>query len=152
MTQPANITRPAIETGGPRSGSLGARASLAFKILAALGVFGVVLAMLPGTVTVSTLLAVTVNGAGTALAAVYVAEAIGLDRRRPWAVAAARPCSSSLPRQASTWPWSRGARAGSGAPGDGQRAWIVNPGPEPGLKNGSPMISLAPLLRYRIQI
>ena len=91
MTQSADIVRPVIETGGPRSGSLEARASLAFKILAALGVFGVVLAMIPGTVPASTLLAVMVNGAAAALAAVYVAEAIGLDRRRPWAVAAARP-------------------------------------------------------------
>jgi len=91
MTQSADIVRPAIETEGPRSGSLEARASLALKILAALGVFGVVLAMFPGTVPVSTLLAVMVNGAAAALAAVYVAEAVGLDRRRPWAVAAARP-------------------------------------------------------------
>jgi hypothetical protein len=91
MTQSANIVRPAVETEGPRSGSLEARASLAFKILAAVGVFGVVLAMFPGTVPVSTLLTVMVNGAAAALAAVYVAEAVGLDRRRPWAVAAARP-------------------------------------------------------------
>ena len=91
MTQSADIVGPAIETEGPRSGSLEARASLAFKILAALGVFGVLLATFPGTVPVSNLLAVTVNGAAAALAAFYVAEAIGLDRRRPWAVAAARP-------------------------------------------------------------
>jgi hypothetical protein len=91
MTQSADIVRPAIDTEGPRSGSLEARASLAFKILAAFGIFGVVLATFPGTIPVSTLLTVMVNGAAAALAAVYVAEAIGLDRRRPWAVAAARP-------------------------------------------------------------
>jgi hypothetical protein len=91
MTQSADAVRPAIETEGPRSGSLEARASLAFKILAALGVFGVVLAMFPGVVPVSAFRTVMVNGAGAVLAAVYVAEAIGLDRRRPWAVAAARP-------------------------------------------------------------
>ncbi len=91
VTQSANIVGPAIETGGPRSGSLEARASLAFKILAAVGVFAVVLAMIPGAVPVSTLRTVMVNGAGAALAVVYVAEALGLDRRRPWAVAAVRP-------------------------------------------------------------
>ena len=85
-----------IETSGPRSGSLEARASLALKILAAVGVFGVVLAMFPGIVPVSTLYTVMVNGAAAALAAVCVAEALGLDRRRPWAVAAVRPLLVAL--------------------------------------------------------
>jgi hypothetical protein len=91
MTQSADIVRPVIETEGPRSGSLEARTSLALKILAAFGVFGVVLAMFPGTIPVSMLRTVMVNSAGAALVAVYVAVAVGLDRGRPWAVAAARP-------------------------------------------------------------
>jgi hypothetical protein len=91
MTQSANTVRPAIETEGPRPGSLEDRASLAFKVLAVVGVFGVVLAMFPGTVPVSILRSLMINGAAAALAAVYVAEASGLDRSRPWAVAAVRP-------------------------------------------------------------
>ena len=91
MTQSAGIVGLAIGAEGPRSGSLEARASLALKILAVLGVFGIVLAMFPGIVPVSTLLTVTVNLAIAGLAVVYVAVAIGLDHRRPWAVAAVRP-------------------------------------------------------------
>ena len=91
MTQSADVVRPAIETEGPRSGSLEARTSLALKILAAVGVFGVALAMFPGTIPVSTLRTAMVNGAAAALVALYVAVAVGLDRGRPWAVAAARP-------------------------------------------------------------
>ena len=103
MTQSADVIGPAIETGGPSSGSLEARASLALKILAVLGVFSVVLAMFPGVIPVSTLHTVMVTGAAAALAAVCVAEAIGLDHRRPWAVAAVRPLLILLAASGLLW-------------------------------------------------
>jgi hypothetical protein len=79
------------EPKGPTVGSLEARASLALKALAAISVVGVLFAVLPVDVPDATLLAVAYNAAALAVAALYLAEALGLDRNRPWAVAAVRP-------------------------------------------------------------
>lgn len=79
------------EIVAPQAGSLEARASLALKLLAGVNVAGVVLAMFSPLVPVSTLLTVTFGSAAAVAAALYVVEARGLDRRRPWAVTAVRP-------------------------------------------------------------
>lgn len=89
-------TRASFDLGPPEiaplhSGSLEARASLALKILAAINVAGVVLAQFPPPVPQSLLRAVTFNLAAAALAALEIAVARALDRRRPWAVATVRP-------------------------------------------------------------
>jgi len=79
------------ENAGPDAGSLEARAALALKILAAIEVGGMVLAMFPPTPPVSMFHTVMFNLAAGALAVLFVTEARGLDRSRPWAVATARP-------------------------------------------------------------
>ncbi|MEO8273599.1 MAG: hypothetical protein ABI620_06010 [Chloroflexota bacterium] len=91
MTDFSTIRRIALELPGPESGTLEARASIAFKILALLGYGGVVLAMFPGSTPVATLLTAAFNIAAFLLASVLLIVALGLDRRRPWAVAAVRP-------------------------------------------------------------
>ncbi|MBI2780371.1 MAG: hypothetical protein HYX55_01075 [Chloroflexi bacterium] len=83
--------RRIAELEGLNPGSLEARASIGLKILAVMNIGGVVLAMFPGVAQVSTLFVVTFNTAGGLLAVVYLAGAFGLDRRRPWAIAAVRP-------------------------------------------------------------
>jgi hypothetical protein len=80
-----------IEIEGPNSGSAEARASLALKLLAALNIGAVVLAMFPGLQEVAVLFTVAFHFAGALLAVVYLAVAFALDRRRPWAAAAVRP-------------------------------------------------------------
>jgi hypothetical protein len=74
----------------PDTGSLEARASLALKILAAINVAGIVLAMFPPIPPVSSFLTFMFNLGAGALAVLYVVEARALDLRRPWAVAAVR--------------------------------------------------------------
>ncbi|MEW5989773.1 MAG: hypothetical protein AB1736_00310 [Chloroflexota bacterium] len=83
------MTEPEIL--GPVPGSLEARASLALKILAAIDVAAVVISLFPPPDPMSWLQAVTFNTSTGFLAAVYVVVAVALDRRRPWAYAAARP-------------------------------------------------------------
>lgn len=83
--------RRIAELEGLNPGSLEARASIGLKILAAFNIGGVVLAMFPGIAQVSTLFVVTFNIAGALLAVVYLVAAFGLDRHRPWAIAAVRP-------------------------------------------------------------
>jgi hypothetical protein len=90
MTASTGSDRLATYIEGPTAGSLEARASRILKILAALNVAGIVLALL-SPATISTLLIVTFDVAAGSLAALYAVAAAGLDRRRPWAVAAARP-------------------------------------------------------------
>jgi hypothetical protein len=75
----------------PHPDSLEARASIALKVLALINVAGAVLAVFPPELPASLLHAVTFNVAALALAGLQVLEARGLDRRRPWAVAAVRP-------------------------------------------------------------
>ena len=91
MTDFETIRRTAFEIEGPREGSLEGRASVALKILAVLGFSGVVLAMFPAKTPVATLLTVAFNIAAAALASILLGVAVGLDRRRPWAAAVARP-------------------------------------------------------------
>jgi hypothetical protein len=79
------------EVDGPRPGSVEAQASIALKVMAGIKVFGIVLAMLPGLRPESNLHILAFNGAASALAVILVVEARGLDRLRPWAVAAIRP-------------------------------------------------------------
>ena len=91
MTDFAQIRTAAIEIEGPRDGSLEHRAALVLKILAFVSAAGVVLALFPPLTPVSMLLTVAFNVAAAALAATYWLAATGLDRRRTWAAAAARP-------------------------------------------------------------
>jgi hypothetical protein len=75
---------------GPEPGSREARASLAFKLVGVAYLAGVVLALIPGTVPVSTLLSVAFNAGAFAIAIVYLVLARGIDGRRPWAMALVR--------------------------------------------------------------
>lgn len=80
-----------LEIAGPQAGSLEARASLALKVMAGINVAGVLLAMFSPLLPVSTLMTVAFSAVAAVLAVLYIVEARALDRRRPWAVAAARP-------------------------------------------------------------
>jgi hypothetical protein len=80
-----------LELEPPRPGSLEARASLALKGLAFINIAGVVLAEFPPPLPVSFLHTVAFNAAAAVLAVLQLVEARALDRRRPWAVSAARP-------------------------------------------------------------
>jgi hypothetical protein len=80
-----------IPVEGPESGSLEARASLVLKIMAAVGLGGVILSLLPDSFPNSALLTVAFNLAAGLISALYFIEARGLDQSRPWARAAARP-------------------------------------------------------------
>lgn len=80
-----------VEIAPLEAGSLEARASLALKLMAGINAAGVLLSMFPPLVPVSTLMTVAFSAAAAVLAVLYVVEARGLDRRRPWAVAAVRP-------------------------------------------------------------
>lgn len=72
-------------------GALEYRASFAFKILAILNGFGVVLSLIPPNPPVSTLATVVFYAPSAVLVAIMVATALSLDAERPWAIAAARP-------------------------------------------------------------
>jgi hypothetical protein len=80
-----------IEIEGPNAGSTEARASIALKLLAALNLGAVVLAMFPGLQQVALLFTLAFNAAGGAIAVIYLLVGFALDRRRLWAVAAVRP-------------------------------------------------------------
>lgn len=80
-----------IPVEGPDSGSVEARASLVFKIMAAVGLGGIILSLLPDSFPNSALLTVAFNLAAGLVSALYFIEAQGLDHSRPWARAAARP-------------------------------------------------------------
>lgn len=85
------FVRPPLELEGPDQGSLEARASLALKIIAALNGFGVILAFFPPPVPPARLVTISFNLASALLVVLMLVEARGLDRLRPWAVAAVRP-------------------------------------------------------------
>jgi hypothetical protein len=85
---------PAVE--GPEAGSLEARASLVFKIMGVIGLAGIILSLLPDSFPNSTLLTVAFNWAAGVISVLYLIEARGIDRSRPWAVAAARPLLALL--------------------------------------------------------
>ena len=91
------IERPQPSSGvvlpveGPDSGSLEARASRVFKIMAVVGYLGIILALLPESFPNSALLTFAFNLSAGLVSALYFIEARGLDRSRPWARAAARP-------------------------------------------------------------
>lgn len=91
MTDFAHIRAASVEVDGPREGSREHRAALVLKILAFINAAGVVLALFPPITPVSTLLTLAFNATAAALAGTYWLAARGLDRRRPWAAAAARP-------------------------------------------------------------
>ena len=80
-----------IPVEGPESGSVEARASLVFKIMAAVGLCGVILSLLPDSFPNSALLTVAFNLAAGLISVLYFIEARGLDQSRPWARAAVRP-------------------------------------------------------------
>jgi hypothetical protein len=80
-----------IPVEGPESGSVEARASLVFKIMAVVGIAGIILSLLPDSFPNSALLTVAFNLSAALISALYFIEAQGLDRSRPWARAAARP-------------------------------------------------------------
>lgn len=87
--QPSPEVKIPIE--GPESGSVEARASLVFKIMAVVGLLGIILSLLPDSFPNSALLTVAFNLAAGIVSALYFIEAQGIDRSRPWARAAARP-------------------------------------------------------------
>ena len=89
MTQFAPI-RP-VDIEGPDLRWLEGRASLALKVLAGIKLLGVVFSTFRPDVPVPLLHVVAFNIAALALATVYVVEARGLDKRRPWARGAVRP-------------------------------------------------------------
>ena len=80
-----------IPVDGPDSGSLEARASRVFKIMAVVGWLGIILSLVPDSFPNSALLTFAFNIAAGLVSALYFIEARGLDRSRPWARAAARP-------------------------------------------------------------
>lgn len=75
----------------PPSGSFEARASLVFRFLAFLAIGGTVLAQFPPAVLVSNLQSTAFSLFSLVLGVLYIAEWRGIDRRRPWAIAALRP-------------------------------------------------------------
>lgn len=81
----------ATEFHGPRPGSWEDRASLVFKILAAVNGAAIVLAMFPPPTPSSALQAASWAVAAGAMAILYVVEARGIARGRAWARSAARP-------------------------------------------------------------
>ncbi len=83
------MTEPEIL--GPLPGSFEARASLGLKVLAVLNAAAVVISLFPPPYPLSWLQAATFNTVSGVLAIIYAIEAVALDRRRPWAYAAARP-------------------------------------------------------------
>lgn len=85
------FVRPPLEVEGPDQSSLEGRASLGLKALAALSGFGVILAFFPPPVPPARLLTVMFNVASALLVVLMLVEARGLDRLRPWAIAAVRP-------------------------------------------------------------
>jgi hypothetical protein len=90
-TGSSGFQRPVIEPEPPTIDTLEGRASLVFKVLAITNLGGVVLALFPGTVPVSTLLVAMFNIAALSLAVLFFLTSRGLDHWRPWAVAAVRP-------------------------------------------------------------
>ena len=82
-------TAPAVEEADP--GFFEHRAMLAFRLLAAIYVAGIVLALFPEPNAVSLLQIIAFNTAALILAIVYLVVARGLRWLRPWAVATARP-------------------------------------------------------------
>lgn len=91
MTDFAALDRAALSVEGPAAGSREARGSLALKALAVLNTAGVVLAFFAPTTPVATLLILLFNLGAALLVVLYLVVAIGLDRNRPWAIAALRP-------------------------------------------------------------
>jgi hypothetical protein len=80
---------PGLE--GPDGGSLEARAALVFKVMAVIGLCGIILALIPDSFPNSALLTLAFNLATGLVSLLYFLEARGIDRSRPWALAAARP-------------------------------------------------------------
>ena len=91
IERPRPSSEVIIPVEGPESGSLEARASLVFKIMAVVGLCGIILSLLPDSFPNSALLTVAFNLAAGLISVLYFIEARGLDRRQPWARAAARP-------------------------------------------------------------
>lgn len=85
------FVRPPLEVEGPDQSTLEGRASLALKIIAALNGFAVILAFFPPPLPAARLLTVSFNICSALLVVALLVEARGLDRVRPWAVAAIRP-------------------------------------------------------------
>ena len=83
--------RGAVGDGGPDGGSLEARASLVFKLMAVIGLCSIILALIPDSFPNSALLTLAFNLATAVISFLYFLEARGIDRGRPWALAAARP-------------------------------------------------------------
>jgi hypothetical protein len=91
---------PVVQSQSPElellEGSLEERTSLVLKTLALINIFGLVLTQLPLSLPGSFLRAVAFNAGATTLAVLELVGARALDRRRPWAVAAARPLMIAL--------------------------------------------------------
>lgn len=93
------LERPrAVATGigAPDAGSLEARAALVFKVMALIGLCGIILALIPDSFPNSALLTLAFNLATGLVSVLYYLEARGIDRGLPWALAAARPMLVAL--------------------------------------------------------
>ena len=91
MSQSTGPASRSVEVVPPSPGSLEARASLTLKVLAGIAAVGLALAALPGGAPAASLYTATSIMASAAMTVLYIAEAVGLDRQRPWALAAVRP-------------------------------------------------------------
>ncbi len=82
---------PLIGQDPPDSSTLEGRASLGLKVLAALNGFAVVLGLISSSVPTAQLWRFSFSIASGLMIVLFVIEARGLDRWRPWAVALVRP-------------------------------------------------------------
>lgn len=96
MERPQPAPGVVVPDAGPDSGSLEARASVVFKLMALVGGIGIVLSLTPDSFPNSALLTFAFNLATGLVSALYFIEGRGLDRSRPWARAAARPMLVAL--------------------------------------------------------
>ena len=83
--------RPAFDPDPPDRTSMEGRASLGLKVLAGINGFGVILGLVSTAIPTARLWTASFNLASALMVALFVLEARGLGRWRPWAVALARP-------------------------------------------------------------
>jgi hypothetical protein len=83
--------RPAFDPDPPDRTSMEGRASLGFKVLAGLNGFGVLLGLVSTAIPTARLWTGSFNLASALMIALFIVEARGLGKWRPWAVALARP-------------------------------------------------------------
>jgi len=83
--------RVLLATEGPEAGSLEDRAARTFRVMAVVGVAGIILSLLPDSFPNSALLTVAFNWAAALSSVLFFVEARAIGEGRPWAIAASRP-------------------------------------------------------------